>query len=58
MTKSKFVVGMGFRDLALFNDSFFFFLVGFNDSLLAKQAWCLLHNKFSFLQGVQSPVFS
>jgi len=35
-----------------------FFLMGFNDSLLAKQAWCLLHNKFSFLQGVQSPVFS
>ena len=36
MTKSKIVGGMGFRDLALYNDS-----------LLAKHAWRLLHNKTS-----------
>lgn len=34
--KSKMVGGMGFRDLALFNDS-----------LLAKQTWWLLQNKKS-----------
>ena len=34
MTKSKMVGGMGFRFLAMFNDS-----------LLEKQAWQLLHNK-------------
>ena len=41
MTKSKMVNGMGFRDLALFNDS-----------LLAKQAWKLLHNRDSLFNRV------
>ena len=36
LTKSKKVGGMGFQDLALYNDS-----------LLAKQAWGLLHNRSS-----------
>ena len=46
MTKSKMVSGMGFRDLAMFNDS-----------LLAKQAWWLLNNKTSLLLGFQGPFF-
>ena len=41
MTKSKLEGGMGFRDLAMFNDS-----------LLAKQAWWLLHNKTSLFYKV------
>ncbi|XP_075633306.1 putative mitochondrial protein AtMg00310 [Castanea sativa] len=36
LTKSKMVDGMGFKDLALHNDS-----------LLARQSWHLLHNKTS-----------
>ena len=41
MTKSKTIGCMGFRDLAMFNDS-----------LLAKQAWRLLHNKTSLFYKV------
>ena len=41
MTKFKIVDGMDFRDLALYNDS-----------LLAKQAWCLLHNTTSLFYKV------
>ena len=41
MTKSKTIGGMGFHDFAMFNDS-----------LLAKQAWRLLHNKTSLFYKV------
>lgn len=41
MTRSKFVGGMGFREIALHNDS-----------LLAKQAWRLLHNTDSLFYKV------
>lgn len=41
MTKSKTIGGLGFQDLAMFSDS-----------LLAKQAWRLLHNKTSFFYKV------
>ena len=41
MTKSKTIRGMGFIDLAMFNDF-----------LLAKQAWRLLHNKTSLFYKV------
>ena len=41
LTKSKKIGGMGFRDLALFNDS-----------LLAKQAWRLLNKKTSLFYKV------
>ena len=46
MTKSKIVGGMGFRDLALFNDS-----------LLAKQAWWLLKNTNSLFYKVFKTCF-
>ena len=45
MTKSKIVGGMRFKDLAMFNDS-----------LLAKQVWRLLHNQDSLFYKVFSPM--
>ena len=47
MTKSKMVGGMGFRDLALFNNS-----------LLAKQVWLLLYNTTSLFYKVLKARFS
>ena len=41
MTKSKVEGGMGFRDLTLYNDL-----------LLARQAWHLIHNKSSLFYKV------
>ena len=41
MTKFKTIGGVGFRDLTMFNDS-----------LLEKQAWRLLHNKTSLFYKV------
>ena len=46
MTKSKIVGRMGFRDLA-----------PYNESLLVKQAWCLLHNKTSLFYKVFKACF-
>lgn len=47
MVKSKMEGGIGFRELALFNDS-----------LLAKQTWQLLHNKpFFFYKVFKAPLF-
>ena len=46
LTKSKLEGGMGFRDVAMFNDS-----------LIAKQAWRLLKNPYSLLHKVFKACF-
>lgn len=46
MCKPKFDDGMGFKDLALFNET-----------LLAKQAWWLLHKKFIFYRVFKTRFF-
>lgn len=43
MCKPKCMGGMGFKDLAVFNDA-----------LLGRQVWCLLHYKNSLLSRVMS----
>lgn len=46
MCKPKFDDGIGFKDLALFNET-----------LLAKQAWRLLHKKFIFYRVFKTRFF-
>ena len=46
LCKPKIEGGMDFKDLGMFNDA-----------LLAKQAWRLMHNKVSVLQGFKTKFF-